>query len=697
METYLIYIVKVAISTGVFYLAYLILFKNQKHFVFNRIYLPTSFLISFIIPLFTFTTVEYTNSVTESVSVPINTIIHATTPVVQPEIILSNEFRLEWFHYLFGLYVIGIICLVFYFLYAYKNALVIIRSSKENNHRGTKILVTQGDIHPFSFFNKIIIPQKIMKNSWLDVIVDHEKIHVQERHTLDIIFAEFLFILQWFNPFAWLLKNAIKSNLEYKTDHQVIKQFDEVQYQLIMVGLAHKKGIAPFLMALNGSQLKNRITMMKKKTENKYAFVKQMFVLPLLAVLIMGLSNKEVKTEYILSENSGNESSFSKVSENSDSLFYKNVSGKQIKNIIDSSIMSKIHHDGLLILEDYGEDAPLIILNDKIVIEKVIISEHDLKWLKVIKPKEGYDEYGKKGKNGVLIFNTEDKTDELLSTNEIKEKPELKYTGDFLDGTFKIKNSKGEFVKPLYLLNGEEKENLNDLERSNICNSSCLNDELATKYYGSKGENGVVQIVTKDWKFPKDSKPLIIIDGEEYSGRIKDIPQESLFHVRELRYPSEREEYGKKGKDGVVEISTNKEQIVLLHRKKPRKMPDGLLGASFGWKTDLNNLNVDYQDKTQDSKINIPSGFSPNGDGIHDVFEVYGLEKLFPNFKMKIYDSHKNSIWEYTHNGDPNTTPKWWNGKDKNNNIKKGTYYYEIEYNDDSKLKSSTGTVVLSL
>jgi hypothetical protein len=69
-----------------------------------------------------------------------------------------------------------------------------------------------------------------------------------------------------------------------------------------MVALADKKGVAPFLTALNGSQLKNRIIMMKKKTENKFAPLKQLIILPLLAVLVMGLSNKEVKTEIILAE-----------------------------------------------------------------------------------------------------------------------------------------------------------------------------------------------------------------------------------------------------------------------------------------------------------------------------------------------------------------------------------------------------------
>ena len=55
------------------------------------------------------------------------------------------------------------------------------------------------------------------------MIVLHEDIHVREKHTFDILFAEILFLLQWFNPFVWLLKDAIKNNLEYKTDHQVVK------------------------------------------------------------------------------------------------------------------------------------------------------------------------------------------------------------------------------------------------------------------------------------------------------------------------------------------------------------------------------------------------------------------------------------------------------------------------------------------
>ena len=93
-------------------------------------------------------------------------------------------------------------------------------------------------------------------------------------------------IRSYYDPFAWLLKDAIKNNLEYLTDHELTLTNDAQQYQLAMLGLVDKRGVAPFLTALNGSQLKNRIIMMKKKTENKYALLKQLVVLPLLAILV---------------------------------------------------------------------------------------------------------------------------------------------------------------------------------------------------------------------------------------------------------------------------------------------------------------------------------------------------------------------------------------------------------------------------
>ncbi|MCG6188974.1 TonB family protein [Maribellus maritimus] len=293
MEHFLIYIGKAAVGAGAFYLAFLMLFQNQKHFVFNRIYLPVTMVLSFIIPLVTFTTVKYiepANFSTASIAYLADT---------TAETAAESAFVMEWYHYLLGIYFLGIFGFLVHLLLGHFKAIQIIRKSRKKELFETPVNITQKDVHPFSFFSKIVLSEKTLSSKNLEMIVCHENIHVKEKHTLDILFTEILFMLQWFNPFAWLIKDAVKNNLEYKTDDQVTQHFNPQNYQMAMVALADKKGVAPFLTALNGSQLKNRIIMMKKKTKNKFGLVKQLIVLPLLAVLVMGLSSREVKTEIL--------------------------------------------------------------------------------------------------------------------------------------------------------------------------------------------------------------------------------------------------------------------------------------------------------------------------------------------------------------------------------------------------------------
>ncbi len=293
MEAFLLYIGKSALAAGAFYLAFLVLFQNGKQFVFNRIYLPVSFALSFIIPLITFTTISYVEP-----AAPVSSGYSFFSEAIQPVESAQTSFSFEWHHYLFGIYILGFAGFLFHLLSGNFMAMRIIKKSRVEKLYNTPVNITGKDVHPFSFFSKIVLSENTLSHTNLELIVNHEKIHTTEKHTLDILFTEILFLLQWFNPFAWLIKDAVKNNLEYKTDEQVAKTTDVKTYQLAMVALADKNGIAPFLTALNGSQLKNRIIMMKKRTENRYVWLKQLVVLPLLSVLVLGLANKEIKTEF---------------------------------------------------------------------------------------------------------------------------------------------------------------------------------------------------------------------------------------------------------------------------------------------------------------------------------------------------------------------------------------------------------------
>jgi len=516
METYIIYIGKAAIAAGAFYIAFLLLFQNQKHFTFNRIYLPVSLALSFVIPLITFTTVKYI----EPANFEVNSFAYlapASGEIVQP------AFVFEWYHYLFGLNLLGTAGFLFHLLLGHLKAINIIQKSRIQKIFNNLVNITPKDIHPFSFFSKIVVSEKTLSHPDLEMIVCHENIHVREKHTLDILFTETMFLLQWFNPFAWLLKDAVKNNLEYLTDHEIAKQFNPQTYQLAMVTLADKQGIAPFLTALNGSQLKNRIVMMKKKTENKYAFVKQLIVLPLLAVLVMGLSNREVKTEVIQKENQ--------------------LESNQLKNdslkMNNKEFMSQIYHDGLFELQDYGEGAPLIYLNGKEVIEKVIFDESDFKTSQILPPKEALERFGERGKNGAMIFETK--------TNYLQK--------EAIKG--KVKNEKDE---PLLGVSVVDKGKLTGTITDTKGNYEIRSEgEIETLLFGKDGYE-MMEVKTNgrkniDVKLEVDNK-LYIVDGKEYEGKTDEIDADNIERIDVLKGESGFKLYGDKGKNGVVLIMT---------------------------------------------------------------------------------------------------------------------------------------------
>ncbi|RIH65655.1 hypothetical protein D1164_08320 [Mariniphaga sediminis] len=440
MESYLFYIGKAAVAASAFFLAYLVLFQNRKQFVFNRIYLPVSLALSFVIPLITFTTVQYIDPVA-TVSNGYSFLPETIQPVGTP----LPPFKAEWHHYLFGLYILGTAVFLFHLLLGHYKAIRIIKKSRTQQLLNTQVNITEKDVHPFSFFSKIVISENTLFNPHLEIIVAHEKIHVKEKHTLDILFTEILFLLQWFNPFTWLLKNAVRNNIEYKTDHEIAKTTNAQTYQMAMVALAGKEGVAPFLTALNGSQLKNRIIMMKKKTKNRFALVKQLIALPLLAVLVMGLANREIKTE----------------------INYQNESTTAHSEFQNETTASK--------QTNKEKNTPA---------ENIIVSNKETQTESIPGAKDNY----------TIQADTEETM--ILSENRYRRhEPDTSITKK-TDISFKLDNR-------LFIIDGREYQgDIKDFNTNDIKRIDVLKAPTATMFYGEKGKNGVVMIETKTGNKP---------------------------------------------------------------------------------------------------------------------------------------------------------------------------------------------------
>ncbi len=98
----------------------------------------------------------------------------------------------------------------------------------------------------------------------------------------------------------------------------------------------------------------------------------------------------------------------------------------------------------------------------------------------------------------------------------------------------------------------------------------------------------------------------------------------------------------------------------------------------------------------------IPEGFSPNGDGVHDFFRVYCIEK-YPDAILRVFDRSGSKIFQKHHYGnldywgtDENA---WWWGTAESRwvisrgTLPAGTYLYVLELGNG---EVRTGTVMIA-
>jgi beta-lactamase regulating signal transducer with metallopeptidase domain len=199
----------------------------------------------------------------------------------------DNRFSLEKVtNWLFYLYWFGVIVFSFNFLLqvilllwkAYRNPVII-----DGQYR---IVEISGDKAPCSFGNTIFInPEKYEWDTYNQILL-HEKVHIRQKHTLDILAAELMLIFQWFNPFAWRYRREIENNLEFLTDDQLMQKnkVERTSYQLSLVKVSAPHFPLSLTTNYNQSILKKRIAMMNTKKSNVHTAWKYFFLLPVLVL-----------------------------------------------------------------------------------------------------------------------------------------------------------------------------------------------------------------------------------------------------------------------------------------------------------------------------------------------------------------------------------------------------------------------------
>lgn len=671
MEFY-VYLWKSTAVLSLFFLVDFFLLKKETLFKQTRYFLLAGVICALVFPLIEFTQVTY--------------IERASTPFNFGDIPITNYNSEEpepfnWWQLLFYVYMVGVVVMFVRFSVQIIGLMKILNKPKYKDTDGFYHIELHEKISPFSFFKYIAYYLKSYNREELDFIIQHEKIHGRQYHSIDVLLNQFLLIAFWFNPLAWKYQKRILENLEFIADHEVANEshLQQKSYELTLLKVSTNYEAPSLANQFYQSLIKKRIVMLNKKPSQKAVFFKSIIILPLLGFFLWSFNvNEEI--EYLPAKNSiisqeipqdsvivnskisiseisliydknttekqlaedqkffkeefGIKLKYSKLKFNKnkeltrlklsiedtdgfsktvysgkneefkDVYFYKNFESGETKfELGNHPVKNKPH--GTSDLYEVINDSGIIILNGKkenlnqlkntIILVETTTQENGLAHIKGQQINNIADEMkgeqlktfikiNEKAKANIIQFSgikVSSHKDEKFLDQVIIEKAENINAAGSPQENEQIANSIGYQQKdPLILIDGEEatQEEMKNLEPSLIKSMNILKGENATKKYGEKGKNGVIEITLKTEeeikaeKEKKDNSPkpdLILLDGKEIDKEdFSNLDHKKIKSMEVFKDKKAIKKFGKKAKNGVVIVTMKTEEELKAEKEK---------------------------------------------------------------------------------------------------------------------------------
>ena len=273
-----------SLSIAVIYLVYHIFLRKDTFFKTNRFYLITAILFSLFIPFLDlsrlFGPIERTYFV----------LLDPIT--IYPEGIQATLDNNPSFSQIaLAIYFTGVIIFLFRFLFQLGQLTLLIRRYGISKRQGMRFVFTDKTYSPFSFFNIVFLNRTDLESIDTQKIIAHEKVHIQQWHSLDLMLLEIITIIQWFNPFIWMYRHAVKTLHEYLADEGVLYSGVDVKvYSALLFNQSTGIQINDLANNFSKSLLKRRFIMMTKSRTQKFARLKLMLVLPLAFSMMLVIS-----------------------------------------------------------------------------------------------------------------------------------------------------------------------------------------------------------------------------------------------------------------------------------------------------------------------------------------------------------------------------------------------------------------------
>jgi BlaR1 peptidase M56/Gram-negative bacterial TonB protein C-terminal len=284
----LTYFVQVNVCWLLFYGAYFALLSRETFFRLNRIWLIISLLAGLILPLVapTLEVVEPTNVA----AIMLEPIVISASDLGQN---LQNTEGVA-FKILAAIYGLGVAVSLGKLLMGFWTIKRLLNRAEKLPMDDFTLMQVREAIAPFSFFQWVFINLNLVQPTDLQQIILHERAHVRERHSFDVVFAEVLGVIFWWSPLVYFYTKSLKNVHEYAADAVVLRTSSPPQYGRLLLR-QQQSGMSLSLANPFFSQLKKRILMMTRNPSKRRALAKYALALPIFLVLMLLLASPKTR------------------------------------------------------------------------------------------------------------------------------------------------------------------------------------------------------------------------------------------------------------------------------------------------------------------------------------------------------------------------------------------------------------------
>jgi hypothetical protein len=285
------YLLKISVTLIIVYVVYWSLFRRLTFYTWNRFYLVVLSVLSFVIPL-----VDISYLLRMKQTEVVTGYIPSLQGVIESSDFSAYQFVVgspAWMNVIYLVVATGIVVLFIRLIIQFLSFRKMVRSADVIMEGSVRVYQVHESIVPFSFVNSIFINAAQHNEEELKEIIRHEFIHVKQRHTIDIMVSEILVMLNWYNPFAWMMRHSIRQNLEFIADEQVIRTgIDKRQYQYLLLKVVGASTLR-ITTKFNFNSLKKRIVMMNKNKTARVHLLRFALVLPVIGLSLVAFRGQQ--------------------------------------------------------------------------------------------------------------------------------------------------------------------------------------------------------------------------------------------------------------------------------------------------------------------------------------------------------------------------------------------------------------------